>query len=91
MTGSEVLARYFVGQIAGVTILEHSGVVANVDGDATGCVFAQGAFGVAQRGGLNMETDRQAAARATDVVMTLVAGSAILRPELAVKLIGDAS
>lgn len=91
MTGSDVLGQYFVGQIAGVTILEHAGVAANVDGDATGCVFAPGAFGLAQRGGVVMETERKAKERATDVVLTAVAGAGILRPEMAVKLIGNAS
>jgi hypothetical protein len=38
-----------------------------------------------------METDRQAKERATDVVMTAVAGTAIIRPELAVKIVGDAA
>jgi len=91
MVGSDVLGQYFVGQIAGITILEHAGVAIDGSDDATGCVFAPGAFGIAQRGGVNMETERQAAARATDVVMTVVAGAGILRPELAVKIIGDAA
>lgn len=91
MVGSDVLGQYFVGQIAGITILEHSGVAIDGSDDATGCVFAPGAFGLAQRGGVSMETQRVAAARATDVVMTAVAGAAILRPELAVKIIGDAA
>jgi hypothetical protein len=86
----EALRNYFVGQIAGVTILEHAGVGVDGNGDAVGCVFAPAAFGLAQRGGIGMETERDAAARATDVVMTLVAGAGIVRPELAVKLIGDA-
>lgn len=90
MTGSEVLGQYFVGQIAGITILEHAGVSADVTDDATGCVFAPAAFGVAQRGGVTMETERKAKERATDVVMTLVGGAGIIRPELAVKVIGDA-
>jgi hypothetical protein len=38
-----------------------------------------------------METQREAAARATEVVMTVVAGAGALRPELAVKLIGNAA
>lgn len=91
MTGSDVLGQYFVGQIAGITILEHAGVGIDVNDDATGCVFAPAAFGVAQRGGINMETQREAAKRATDVVMSVVAGAGILRPELAVKIIGDAA
>jgi hypothetical protein len=90
MTGSDVLAQYFVGTIAGITILEHSGIVA-ADGQAVGCVFAPGAFGLAQRGGIAMETERKAAQRATDVVMTAVAGAGTLRPELAVKILGAAA
>lgn len=86
-----VMSQYFVGQIAGVTILEHAGVSIDINDDATGCVFAPMAFGLAQRGGVSMETMRQAKERATDVVMTAVAGAGILRPELAVQIIGDAA
>lgn len=91
MVASDILGQYFVGQIAGVTILEHAGVGVDVNDDSVGCVFAPAAFGVAQRGGVAMETERQAAARATDVVMTVVAGAGIIRPELAVKVVGDAA
>lgn len=91
MVGNDILGQYFVGQIAGVTILEHAGVAVDGSDDATGCVFAPAAFGVAQRGGVSMETQREAAKRATDVVMTVVAGAGILRPELAVKVVGDAA
>jgi len=89
--GNAVLSNYFVGSIAGITILEHANVA--IDGttkDAVGCVFAPAAFGLAQRGGVAMETERQAAKRATDVVETVVAGAGILRPELAVKVVGNA-
>jgi N4-gp56 family major capsid protein len=91
MVGSDVLGQYFVGQIAGITILEHALVGVDANDDATGCVFAPAAFGVAQRGGVAMETERQAKERATDVVMTVVAGAALVRPEMAVKIIGDAA
>lgn len=85
-----VLNNYFVGQIAGITILEHALVGVDANDDSTGCVFAPAAFGLAQRGGVTMETQRVAAKRAEDLVMTVVAGAGILRPELAVKIIGDA-
>jgi N4-gp56 family major capsid protein len=88
---SEVLGQYFVGQIAGITILEHAGVAVDANDDATGCVFAPGAFAIAQRGGVSMETQRNAAKRSTDVVETVVAGAGLIRPELAVKIIGDAA
>lgn len=89
--GNAALSQYFVGSIGGVTILESANVAVDGNGDATGCVFAPGAFGLAQRGGVSMEEQRNAAKRSTDVVLTAVAGAGILRPELAVQLIGDAT
>lgn len=91
MTGSDVLAQYFVGQIAGITILESALVAVDANSDSLGCVFAPAAFGLAQRGGVSMEEQRNAAKRSTDVVLTAVAGAGILRPELAVTVIGDAA
>jgi hypothetical protein len=86
-----VLGQYYIGSIAGVTILESALVVADGSDDATGAVFAPAAFGIAQRGGISMEEQRVATQRATDVVLTAVAGAGILRPELAVKIVGDAA
>jgi hypothetical protein len=84
--GNQALTNGFVGQIAGVTILEHANVNVDSAGQSVGCVFAPTAFGLAQRGGVTMEEQRNAAKRSTDVVLTAVAGAGILRPELAVKL-----
>lgn len=88
--GNRVLDQYVIGQVAGITILEHANVTVDGNGDALGCVFAPQAFGLAQRGGVTMEEQRNAAKRSTDVVMTVVAGAGILRPELAVKVLTDA-
>jgi hypothetical protein len=88
--GNRVLDQYVIGQIAGITILEHANVTVDGNGDALGCVFAPQAFGLAQRGGITMEEQRNAAKRSTDVVLTAVAGAGILRPELAVKILTDA-
>jgi N4-gp56 family major capsid protein len=88
--GSAVLGQYFVGNIAGITILEHPLVNVDGDDDGFGAVFAPSAFGVAQRGGVAIETERNAAARSTDVVLTVTAGVGVLRPELIVSMVGDA-
>ena len=88
--GNRILDQYFVGSIAGITILEHANVAVDANGDSLGCVFAPQAFGLAQRGGVTMEEQRNAAKRSTDVVLTAVAGAGILRPELAVKILTDA-
>jgi N4-gp56 family major capsid protein len=89
--GNAVLSQYFVGQIAGITILESALVPVDNNDNTTGAVFAPMAFGLAQRGGVTMEEQRNAAKRSTDVVLTAVAGAAILRPELIVGVLGDAS
>ena len=88
---NRALDGYFVTSIGGVDIYESALVAADENGDAVGCVFAPAAFGLAQRGGVNMEEQRNAAKRSTDVVMTAVAGVGTLRPELAVKLTFDAT
>ena len=88
--GNRVLDQYFIGSVGGVTILESALIVPDGADDALGCVFAPAAFGLAQRGGISMEQQRNAAKRSTDVVMTAVAGAGILRPELAVKILTDA-
>jgi N4-gp56 family major capsid protein len=78
--GNEVLSNYFVGQIAGCTIIESPLVpLASNTGIATCAVFAPSALGHAMRGAIGMEEQRQAAARATDVVLTGVAGAAVLQ------------
>jgi N4-gp56 family major capsid protein len=75
-----ILQNYFVGQLAGCTIIESSLVpYASATGIATCAVFAPTALGHAMRGTLEMETQRQAAARATDVVVKAVAGAAALQ------------
>lgn len=88
---NRALDGYFVTSVGGVDIYESALVDIDGSGDAVGCVFAPAAFGLAQRGGVNMEEQRNAAKRSTDVVMTAVAGVDTLRPELAVKLTFDAS
>ena len=75
-----ILSQYFVGQIAGCTIIESALVpYASATGIATCAVFSPSALGHAMRGTITMEEQRQAAARATDVVLTGVAGATVLQ------------
>ena len=97
MLGSEVLSRGFIGMLGGCTILESSLVNQLLDTDsdgqlnAIGAVFAPTALGHAMRGTINMETERKAAERSTDIVMTAVKGQAILQNAHGVKILGSAS
>jgi N4-gp56 family major capsid protein len=75
-----ILANFFVAQLAGCRIIE-SALVPYDDstGVATCAVFAPSAIGHAMRGSVTLEEDRQAAARATDLVLTGVAGAEVLQ------------
>ena len=75
-----ILQNYFVAQFAGCRVIESSLVpYASGTGVATCAVFAPSALGHAMRGGITMEEQRQASARATDIVLTGVAGAAVLQ------------
>ncbi len=95
--GSAVLERGFIGTIGGCTLFESSLVKSDLDTDTdtelnmVGAIFAPTALGHAMRGGITMETQRQAAQRATDVMMTAVVGQSILQNGHGCKLIGSAS
>ena len=80
--GNQVLASGIIGSIGGVTIIESPLVAAVTTGGATayaGAVFASSALGLAERGGLQMNSLYLPAARATDVVLKLAAGAAVIR------------
>jgi hypothetical protein len=95
--GSAVLRQYYIGSLAGCAIFESSLVKRDLDTDtdtelnAVGAVFAPTAIAHAMRGGISMETQRQAAQRATDIMMTAVTGQAILQNTHGVKIVGSAS
>lgn len=88
--GEGVLQGAVIGSVAGITVLESSLVGVN-GGAAIGGVFAPGAFGTAFRGMMTAEQQREAALRATELVVTQVAGSGILRANYAVRFLGKNS
>jgi hypothetical protein len=75
--GESVLSNFYIGQIAGCMVYESS-LVPQVSGDAINGVFAPSAIAHALRGTVTMEEQRQAAARATDIVVKAVAGAALI-------------
>lgn len=80
LTADNILQNYFIAQFAGCRVIESPLVPYNAGtGVATCAVFAPSALGHAMRGSITMEDQRQAAARATDVVLTGVAGAAVLQ------------
>ena len=78
--GNEILGNYFIGNIAGCAIYESSLVPLNGStGVATCAVFHSSALGHAMRGGIDMNSLYQPAARATDLVIKAVAGAQVLQ------------
>ena len=88
---NRALDGFTLGTVGGITIIESALLTVDGSGDAVGAVFAPGAIGHAMRGSLEMETQRQAAARATDVVVKATAGASIINALLGVKLTADAT
>ena len=95
--GNSTLRQYYIGSLAGCAVYESSLVKRDLDTNtdtelnAVGAIFAPTAIGYAQRGTINMQTQYQVAKRATDVMMSMVKGEAILQNAHGVKLIGSDS
>ena len=89
--GNQILTAGYIGTIAGVQIFESGLLPVDGSGDSVGAVFAPAAIGSAMRGAINLETQRQAAARATDLVLTAQAGAGIIMPAFGLKLTADAT
>jgi hypothetical protein len=86
--GANVFGGFYLGQIAGITCIE-SALVATSGTNATNAVFAPQAVAHSMRGSIRLETMRQAAFRATDLVVTAVSGAAVVQPTFGVKLTAD--
>jgi hypothetical protein len=96
--GEQVARSGYIGTLAGVNIFESSLVKADLDTDTdtelneVGAIFAPSAFGQAIRpSSMGIQAQYQVLARATDVVYTAQAGSAILQQNLAVKIVGSST
>jgi N4-gp56 family major capsid protein len=89
--GNAILNTGYIGTVAGVQIFESGLVGIDGSGDAIGAVFAGGAIGHAMRGTISLEEQRQAKARATDIVLTANAGASIINAAQGLKLTADAT
>lgn len=83
-----IMSGFYVGQIAGIQVYE-SPLVAVSGNDAINGVFAPQALGHSMRGSIRLETMRQAAYRATDVVLTAVTGAGVLQSGFGVAITSD--
>ena len=86
--GDNVFGGFYLGTIAGIACYE-SALVNTSSNDATNAVFAPQAIAHSMRGSIRLETQRQAAFRATDLVLTAVSGAKVIQPTFGVKLTAD--
>jgi N4-gp56 family major capsid protein len=87
---NEAMVRGFVGSIAGVNVYEHSGVAVDGNGDSKGAVFAPEAMAMALKRDFIIEEQRDASARATELVATAYYGVAELDDGFGVELLTKA-
>lgn len=90
--GGQVQVSGILGNVGGVTIIESPLVAADTTGGATAykCgVFAASALGLAERGGIDMNSLYLPAARATDLVLKAVAGAATIRSTHGVRITAE--
>jgi N4-gp56 family major capsid protein len=91
--GNGVLSAFYLGSIGGVNVIESSLLTAVTTGGANAFVsgvFAPTAIGIAERGGLDLNTLYLPAARATDMVLKAVAGAAVIQSTHGVAITAEA-
>lgn len=87
---NEAMATGFIGMLAGVPVFE-SANVSETDGDSIGAVFHKDALGLALMQDIQIETQRDASLRATELVATAVYGVGELYDGYGIKLNFDSS
>jgi len=89
--GNEAMRNGFVGSIAGIDIYESANFTLDGNGDAVAAVFAPEALAIAMKSEFNLETQRNATRRGTELVATAVYGVAELDDSYGVAITADAA
>ena len=88
---NEAMRNGFVGSIAGIDIYESANVTVDGSGDSIAAVFAPEALAIAMKSEFNLETQRNATRRGTEMVATAIYGVDTLDDTYGVKLTTDAT
>lgn len=86
---NEAMTEGYVGRIAGIDIFETSNVVESSATSAVNAVFSRDALGLAIGTDMKIETQRDASARATELVGTATYGVSELHDSYGVKIVTD--
>lgn len=88
---NEAMKNGYVGSIAGVDIYESSNFTLDGNGDALAGVFAPEALAIAIKRDFNLETQRNATRRGTDMVATAIYGVGVLDSTFGTHITADAA
>jgi len=88
---NEAMRNGYVGSIAGIDVYESANVAIDGEADAVAAVFAPEALAIALKSEFNLETQRNATRRGTELVATAVYGVAQLDDSYGVKITADAA
>jgi len=88
---NEAMRSGYVGTIAGIDVYESANVSVDGNDDAVAAVFAPEALAIALKSEFNLETQRNATRRGTELVATAVYGVAELDDSYGVKITADAA
>ena len=88
---NEAMRNGYVGSIAGIDVYESANVSIDASDDAVAAVFAPEALAIALKSEFNLETQRNATRRGTELVATAVYGVAELDDSYGVKITADAA
>jgi len=90
-TQNEAMRNGFVGSLAGVDIYQSANVTVDANDDAKSAVFSSEALCIAMKRDFNLETQRDASLRATELNATAVYGVAELDDAYGVEMFFDAA
>ena len=88
---NEAMRAGYVGTIAGVQIFESANVSVDGSDDSIGAIFSRDAIAMAMGSEIKIETQRDASARATELVGIATFGTAELHDSYGVKLTADSA
>jgi N4-gp56 family major capsid protein len=88
---NEAMRNGYVGSIAGIDVYESANVSVDGSDDAVAAVFAPEALAIAIKRDFNLETQRNATRRGTEMVATAIYGVAELDDSYGVKITADAA
>jgi len=89
--GNSAMISGFVGTVAGINVFESANVSIDGSGDSIAAVFAPEALAIALKSEFNLETQRNATRRGTEMVATAVYGVDTLDNTYGVKITTDAT